>query len=201
MKWLTSRQMQVLVVLVLALAYWWTVERAETPDPNPPVVGAGMEYRRSAFGPSWADVDGNGCDTRNDMLSRDLDLVTYSRTDRCVVTSGTLSDPYTARTIRFDRTKDASRVQIDHVVPLSYAWRNGAYSWDPQTRRQFANDPDNLLAVDGPTNMAKGDKGPAQWLPPNTNYRCAYLSQFSRVVLKYNLDIPEPDRSTLNSCR
>lgn len=111
-------------------------------------------YDRDAFGPAWADVDHNGCDTRNEVLRRDLTAVV---TRKCVVLSGTLQDLYTGRTIVFERGKTSNlAVQIDHRVPLSYAWRHGAASWTPKQRETFANDQaTNLVAVDGPANEEK----------------------------------------------
>ncbi|GMA87462.1 hypothetical protein GCM10025868_27120 [Angustibacter aerolatus] len=136
-------------------------------------------YSRAAFGPAWADVDGNGCDTRDDVLRRDLDGERYRPgTQGCVVVSGTLHDPYTGSTIRFVRGEQTSQaVQIDHVVALSDAWQTGAQQWTPSLRQRFANDPRNLLAVDGPTNQAKGDGDAATWLPPRRAARCAYVAR------------------------
>lgn len=151
-------------------------------------------YSREAFGPSWEDVDRNGCDTRNDILQRDL-VQTRIDPGGCTVVSGTLNDPYTGKTIQFVRGKDTSAaVQIDHVVPLSYAWKNGASSWDAEKRLQFANDPDNLMAVDGPTNGSKSDKGPSEFMPPNEAYQCEYIGKFQAVTQKYDLTITSEDQ-------
>ena len=118
-------------------------------------------YDREAFGPAWTDdvdVSGghNGCDTRNDVLRRDLTAERLKPgTHGCVVLSGTLADPYTGRTIVFTRGRStSSRVQIDHVVALGDAWVTGAQQLTPTQRTTLANDPLNLLAVDGPTNSA-----------------------------------------------
>lgn len=156
--------------------------------------GSNESYSREAFGPSWEDVDKNGCDTRNDILQRDL---TKTRVDPngCTVVSGTLNDPYTGKTIQFVRGKDTSAaVQIDHIVPLSYAWKAGASDWDAQKRLQFANDPENLMSVDGPTNGKKSDKGPSQFVPPNKAYVCEYLGKFQAVTQKYSLTITSEDQ-------
>jgi Protein of unknown function (DUF1524) len=159
-------------------------------------------YTRDAFGQAWSDdvtVAGghNGCDTRNDVLRRDLTGVqTRPGTHDCVVIAGTLQDPYTAKAIQFTKAK-AGLVQIDHIVPLAYAWRMGARNWPPDKRRNLANDPANLLAVDGSTNESKGDEGPAQWLPPNTGYRCAYAAKFVTVAATYGLPVTPADKQTL----
>jgi hypothetical protein len=126
-------------------------------------------YDRDLFGSAWSDVDRNGCDTRNDMLQRDLTGETFKPgTRNCVVLTGTLDDPYSGRAIAFQRGQSTSDdVQIDHVVALSDAWQKGAQGLEETRRRAFANDPLNLLAVDGPLNMQKGDGDAATWLPPN----------------------------------
>ncbi|MFC8924183.1 DUF1524 domain-containing protein [Cellulosimicrobium sp. NPDC057127] len=146
-------------------------------------------YDRDQFGPAWADVDRNGCDTRNDILARDLTGETFKAgTHDCVVLTGTLEDPFTATTIAFQRGDVTSTaVQVDHVVALSDAWQKGAQQLDAATRQRFANDPLNLLAVDGPTNQAKGDGDAATWLPPHKAFRCAYVARQVAVKDAYGL--------------
>jgi hypothetical protein len=158
-------------------------------------------YDRAAFGQAWADTDRNGCDTRNDVLRRDLTAVVVKPgTNGCVVLSGTLHDPYTARTITFQRGNTSSlAVQIDHRVPLSYAWRHGAASWTPKQRELFANDQaTNLLAVDGPANEEKSDSGPAEWMPANTGDACSYAASFVTVAMKWHLSIATADKHALD---
>jgi Protein of unknown function (DUF1524)/Excalibur calcium-binding domain len=146
-------------------------------------------YDRDRFGPAWSDVDRNGCDTRNDILRRDLDdVVLRAGTSGCLVLQGTLRDPYTGRTVSFVRgAQSSASVQVDHVVALSDAWQKGAQAWDAARRETFANDPLNLLAVDGPTNVAKGDGDAASWLPPDRGYRCAYVARQVAVKDNYGL--------------
>lgn len=146
-------------------------------------------YERSMFGSGWGDPDRNGCDTRNDILNRDLDVTQYKPGTRdCVVLTGTLNDPYTGTVIQFQRGQGTSNaVQIDHVVALSDAWQKGAQKLTPQQRVEFSNDPLNLLAVDGPTNASKGDGDSATWLPPNRGYWCSYVTRQIKVKHKYNL--------------
>ena len=148
-------------------------------------------YERSQFGSAWADVDGNGCDTRNDILARDLTDLTYSTRDEpCQVRTGTFQDPYTGETIDFRRgNATSSAVQIDHVVPLLDAWRKGAQSWDAETRARFANDPLNLLASDGPSNQSKGARDASAWLPPNHAFRCPYVARQIAVKSAYGLAV------------
>jgi Protein of unknown function (DUF1524)/Excalibur calcium-binding domain len=156
-------------------------------------------YDRDQFGPAWADVDRNGCDTRNDLLARDLTGETFEPgTHDCVVLTGTLADPYTATTIAFQRGNTTSTaVQIDHVVALSDAWQKGAQQLDAGTRQQFANDPLNLLAVDGPTNQAKGDGDAATWLPPNKAFRCAYVARQVAVKARYGLWVTQAEHDAV----
>src|SRR5690625_3146661 len=139
-------------------------------------------YSRDQFGPAWKDIDGNGCDQRNDILNRDLTNITHKPgTANCLVLTGTLVDPFSGKTIHFERgQKTSHKVQIDHVVALSDAWQKGAQQWDAGKRIQFANDPLNLLAVDGPLNAQKGDADAATWLPPNKPFRCQYVAQLVR---------------------
>ena len=154
-------------------------------------------YARAAFGNSWTDVDHNGCDTRNDVLNRDLTAVIHTTGD-CVVRTGRLADPYTAKTINFLRgSGTSSAVQIDHIVPLGLAWSMGAYSWDDGRRLAFANDQNGLLAVDGPTNGSKSDKGPGRWLPANRAYQCVYAAKFVYVVVEYGLSMAADDKSAI----
>lgn len=163
-------------------------------------------YSRDEFGPSWSDVDHNGCDTRNDILKRDLKDVTYKAgTHDCVVLTGTLNDPYTATSISFQRGQDTSNaVQIDHVVALSDAWQKGAQQLSEETRKSFANDPYNLLAVDGPANQQKSDGDAATWLPANKSFRCEYVARQIGVKQKYSLWVTQAEHdamaNVLSSC-
>ena len=157
-------------------------------------------YDRDDFGSAWADVDDNGCDTRNDILRRDLTEAVFKSGSSCVIVSGELDDPYTATVIAFVRGPGTSDdVQIDHIVPLSWAWGYGAADWTDGQRRAFANDPSNLRAVEGHANMSKGDSGPGEWLPDNTAFRCAYVASFVDVVVEYRLAIPAADRTAIRS--
>jgi len=125
--------------------------------------------------------------------------------DGCVVLSGTLLDPYTGTTIEFLRGGSTSAdVQIDHVVALSDSWQKGAQQLDETQRLLLANDPLNLLAVDGPANQRKGDSDAASWLPPNKNYRCRYVARQIAVKQAYSLWVSAAEKATmkriLNGC-
>jgi len=154
-------------------------------------------YDRSGqFGTAWLDVDHNGCDTRNDILARDLLNETLS--GPCKVLSGSLPDPYTGRGIDFVRgNKTSLAVQIDHVVALLDAWQKGAQQLTPEQRISFANDPLNLLAVDGPANAGKGAGDAATWLPANKAFRCEYASRQVSVKATYGLWVTQPEHDTL----
>lgn len=153
--------------------------------------------REDEFGPAWKDVDQNGCDTRNDILDRDLDRVRRDG-DGCTVKSGILHGPYTGNRIRFRRGKKTSiRVQVDHVVAVSNAHQTGAQQWKQHKRVEFANDPLNLLAVDGPTNEAKSDGDTAGWLPSNKSFRCGYVARQVAVKHKYRLWVTKPEQAAM----
>ena len=156
-------------------------------------------YDRDLFGQAWADVDRNGCDTRNDILRRDLTGTTLKAgTHGCLVLTGTLTDPYTGTRIAFVRGPGTSNaVQVDHVVALSDAWQKGAQRWTTKTRTAFANDPLNLLAVDGPTNQRKGDGDAATWLPPRKAVRCAYVARQIAVKHRYALAVTAAERDAM----
>ena len=156
-------------------------------------------YTRDEFGPAWADVDHNGCDTRNDILARDLTNETFKPgTNNCVVATGTLADKYTGTTINFVRGQDTSSdVQIDHIVALSDAWQKGAQQISAEQRKQLANDPLNRMAADGPTNSAKGDKDAATWLPPNKAFRCEYVARQTAVKARYRLWVSQVERDAI----
>ena len=211
--WLLSA---VLLAIVVAVQVTTTggaprfVADAHTPTLTPgidllvgiPVIATrvrGHDYRRAAFGEAWTDdttAPGghNGCDTRNDILDRDLVDKSYTAIKRCptAVATGTLHDPYTNDVIAFTRGNQVgAAVQIDHLVPLALAWDLGARSWTDEMRIRFANDPANLLAVEGRVNQDKGDAEPADWMPPNHAFWCQYAVQFVAVLRGYALPIDE----------
>jgi hypothetical protein len=167
-----------------------------------PVIPArirGHDYRRAAFGEAWTDDNSapgghNGCDTRNDVLDRDLVDKTYVAISRCprAVATGVLHDPYTNAVVDFTRgNKVGASVQIDHLVPLALAWDLGARDWPGDLRIRFANDPANLIAVAGQPNQDKGDSAPSDWMPPNHGFWCQYSVQFADVLRGYGLPIDE----------
>ena len=189
-------------------------------DPPPPVADtlAKLEslpvkgrapktgYERSLFGESWTDdetvaLGHNGCDTRNDILRRDLvDVVLKPGSNGCAVLSGILDDPYTGTTVDFERGPSTSAlVQIDHVVALSDAWQTGAAQLDPFARSNFANDPLNLQTTIGWVNQQKGDADAASWLPPNKAYRCPFVTRIVDIKSAYNLWVTPAEHDAIAS--
>jgi hypothetical protein len=150
-------------------------------------------YSRDAFGPAWLDANRNGCDERNDMLTRDLGDRTE---ENCRILTGTLADPYTAQTIAYVYG-DGTLIDIDHVVALGNAWVSGASRWPVRRRAALATDPLNLLAVDASANRQKGDGDAATWLPPNKGYRCAYVARQVAVKAKFGLSVTAPEKDAI----
>lgn len=196
---------------------------APAPDAGPPqdpLVGAAQValgqlevkgrapktgYDRDLFGQAWTDdvsveFGRNGCDTRNDILKRDLTDITFRPGTRdCVVLTGVLQGPYTGERIEFVRGQDTSaEVQIDHVVALSDAWQKGAQQLTEQQRRDLANDPLNLLAVAGWVNQQKGDGDAATWLPPQRGAWCSYVSRQVLVKERYGLWVTAAERDAMD---
>jgi hypothetical protein len=155
-------------------------------------------YARELFSDGWGSK--SGCDLRNYVLMRDLRSITWRSGENCLVATGVLTDPYTGKIIHFVRgVKTSLAVQIDHVVAVSDAWQKGAQQLSSASRYSFYNDPLNLLAVDGPTNSAKGDGDAATWLPPNKSYRCAYVARQVAVKEKYRLWLTAAEKSAIQS--
>lgn len=216
------RRVTAVIVLLAALAAW-IVQTIPISQPaalvqrrggNGELASAALEmlpmkgrapktgYKRAQFGDGWAKL-GN-CDTRNLILQRDLKNVVLED-DKCKVRTGALNDPYTGKAIAFARGASTSAaVQIDHVVALSNAWQTGAQQLSAERRVQLANDPLELLAVDGPANQQKGDGDAATWLPSNKPFRCQYIARQIAVKRKYALWVTEPEKAAmarvLSSC-
>ncbi len=165
-----------------------------------PVKGRAAKtgYERTEFGEAWLDVDRNGCDTRNDILRRDLRAVQFTEGSDCRVASGTLPEPYTGHTIEFHRGAETSaEVQIDHVVALADAWQKGAQQLTAKQRQSLANDPLNLVAADGPANTEKSASDAASWLPPNKAFRCHYVARQISVKAAYTLWVTQAEKDAM----
>lgn len=156
------------------------------------------DYSREAFGQAWLDVDRNGCDTRNDILRRDLADAVFSEGSTCKVTAGHFREPYTGQDVDFRRGSDSSRaVQIDHVVALGDAWQKGAQNLGPKERQSLANDPLNLVAADGAANQQKSAGDAATWLPKNTAIRCHYVARQISVKAAYGLWVTAAEKDAM----
>jgi hypothetical protein len=159
--------------------------------------GSMAGYDRDRLFPDWADLDGDGCDTREEVLMRDATEYTSGASGRCVGTMH-LEDPYGQGPI-----ESIGNIQIDHVVPLAVAWRSGGRGWTPAQWETFANDEANLLAVDGGENQSKGDKTPDVWMPPQ-GFQCGYSKVYVTVVVHYNLSLTQSTwdalRDALEAC-
>jgi hypothetical protein len=214
-----------LVVLAVGVAVWLHVRDQPSPVSAPPAVRAPgnpdfdavratldrlpvegwdrvTDFSRWRFGKPWSDdvnveFGHNGCNTRDDILRRDLaDLVV--RPGTCYAQSGVLHDPYTGQAIAFTRGPATSEaVQIDHLVSLSDAWYKGAREWDDQRRRDFANDPRNLLAVGGQANFDKAFRDAAAWLPPNEAFRCEFVARQIDVKAAYGLWVSAKEKRAM----
>ena len=159
------------------------------------IASATPKYDRDAFG-GWADDDGDCLNTRHEFLSELSTGPVQFSANRCRVVRGRWLDPYTDQIFT-----DSSDLDIDHLVPLYWAWQRGAWSWSDEKKRKFGNDPRNLFAVDDGTNRLKSAQGPLEWLPPNKSFHCQYVSRFYRIVLIYDLDISIEEASALTKQR
>ncbi|EKD20479.1 uncharacterized protein L3040_004234 [Drepanopeziza brunnea f. sp. 'multigermtubi'] len=149
-------------------------------------------YSRDLF-PSWITISGN-CNTRETVLIRDgTNVVTNTA---CASTSGSWFSPFDGAT-----WTAASDVDIDHMVPLSNAWKSGAAAWTTAQRQVFANDLTNpqLWAVTDNVNQAKSDSGPENWKPPLTSFYCTYAKAWTKVKSVYDLTITSAEKTALTS--
>ena len=145
--------------------------------PDGPAAG----YTRAGFGVAEWPQGPDGCSVRDETLARQLGNLT--KRGRCDVTAGTLADPYSGQTV----TGPARSDQIDHVVPLALAWRDGAASWTAAQREVFATDPLELQTTTAAENDAKGDKGPEAWMPAMNP--CQYAQRYVAIAEKYRLTV------------
>ncbi|TLQ39478.1 HNH endonuclease [Streptomyces marianii] len=159
--------------------------------------------REKLFGPAWSDSTtapggGNSCDTRNDVLRRDLHSIRYKAASRCVIAAGVLDDPYTGEQISFVRGPQSSKIQVDHVVALGASWRTGAAGLTQEQRRALGNDPLNLITSAGPVNAAKSDADAAGWLPPSKSFHCPYVARQIAVKAKYRLWVTAAEQAAMS---
>jgi hypothetical protein len=149
-------------------------------------------YNRNNW-PHWIDQNNDCQNTRHEILIRDSNKpVSFKTSKGCKVISGKWIGPYTGQTFN-----KASDLDIDHIVPLAHAYKNGGSVWSSDKKMAFANDLDNLLAVDDSTNQSKGSKGPDKWMPPKEDYWCNYLDKWTMVKTRYALTISQKEKFIL----
>ncbi|MFC4259716.1 HNH endonuclease family protein [Marinobacter lacisalsi] len=157
------------------------------------------DYQRSHFGHGWSDQDDDCQDSRAEaLIQTSTTTVRFADASRCRVVTGRWISPFTGKVIQ-----NAAHIDIDHVVPLAWAWQHGASQWPRERREAFANDPSNLWPVEASLNRSKGARGPDEWMPPAGE--CQYVSRFMRLLIKYDLrpsDAEAADfRRLLDVCR
>lgn len=154
------------------------------------------DYDRDAFAPDgWVDANGTGCTTREDILARDLDEDTLSL-DGCTVEYGTTTGAYSAAEI--EHAQGDSQVDIEHVVAIGQAHRNGAHEWDEDTMEEFYQDPENLIAASSSENQSKGARDVTEYMPPNQGAYCEFAAATVYIKDKYDLAM-NPDEHTVIS--
>lgn len=150
-------------------------------------------YDRDLFA-LWTDADGDGCDTRREVLLAEARVLPTILAG-CRLVGGRWWSAYDSLFVT-----DATALDIDHFVPLSEAWRSGAWRWSAATREAFANDlgyPLSLIAVTATTNRSKSDQDPAAWQPPFAGYRCTYVATWIAVKWRWRLSVDPLERAAL----
>jgi hypothetical protein len=152
----------------------------------------------AAFG-STKKVGGASCTSHDVILSRDLRKVAFSTGSTCRVASGVLFDPYTAKWAWFSRTAALNQVDLDYVVPLQNAWQTGAANWGSTIRNAFANDPLELHAAAAATVTAKAGRDASGWLPPDADFKCAYVIEQIEVKVKYTMSVLPAEKDAMSA--
>lgn len=153
---------------------------------------ASLQYNRTEW-PHWVDEDRDCQNTRSEILQHDnVGILKYKRNKPCNVSWGKWFCPYTGKILL-----KASDVDIDHIVPLSHAHTHGGAAWSREKKREFANDPLNLISVEDHINQAKGDKGPDEWKPPRREFWEEYARRWRAVKVKYGLVIDPTEDAAL----
>lgn len=165
----------------------------------------GNDYDRDEhFGKGWIDADQDTQSTRQEVLADEsLIPVTWSSNGEKVI-SGLWYDLFTGRNFTRPNREGSNYaiLQIDHMVPLKEAWQSGAKDWTKERRVLFANDLSNnghLVAVRGGTNASKGDRDPADWLPPNESFHCAYVITWTAIKNEWGLSMDEAERNAIEA--
>lgn len=160
------------------------------------------------FGPAWSDATDaawsrNGCDTKSDVRRFQMrDVTIVPGTNGCTVATGTFTDPYNGKVVHFTKEQRPVPVQIDHVIPLAWAWNAGAAEWSTARRATFANDPRNLLLATSQTNRDKSDNGPAEWATQvkDPGRRCTFLRRAAKIARTYQLTVERADVAAFDRC-
>lgn len=150
-------------------------------------------YDRDLF-PTWTDADGDGCNARREVLIAES-LTAATVGPGCSLTGGTWYSAYDGLTFT-----DIADVSIDHVVALAEAWDSGASGWDAARRERFANDlgvPWTLIGVSEPSNSAKSDLDPTDWLPDDANDRCDFVADWLAVKVRWSLTVDQREHDAL----
>lgn len=150
-------------------------------------------YDRDLF-KHWIDADGDGCNTRKEVLISEAKVEPQVSGD-CDLSGGQWYSSYDEVT-----TADPSDFDIDHFVPLNEAWQSGAYAWSAEKREEFANDlgfDGSLIAVTASSNRSKSDRDPADWLPVNIGYRCSYVTNWVQVKIRWGLSVDKTELATI----
>ncbi len=157
---------------------------------------ASFPYNRGDWS-HWEDFDSDCQNTRHELLIDTSEVaVTFTRANNCTVSTGQWLDPYTG-----DSYTLASDLDIDHVIPLKYAHDHGGAVWSAFVKMLFANDPENLLAVDDVENSSKSARGPSEYMPPDKSFHCEYARKWQFISTKYDLELDLQDREVINqSC-
>lgn len=150
-------------------------------------------YKRSLY-PHWSDLDGDCQDSRvESLITESISPVTFKSDNQCKVISGWWYGVYSGEFF-----SEASKLDIDHIIPLKEAHLSGAENWTREQRKEFANDPENLLAVKASENRSKGAKDPSEWLPSASSYHCRYIAKWLAVKIKYDLTIDDGEQKSIN---
>jgi hypothetical protein len=167
---------------------------------TPQVAADQMEgYDRSLF-KHWIDSNKNGCNTRAEVLISEA-IVKPKIGKGCKLTGGKWFSAYDGKTVT-----NASKLDVDHLVPLAEAWRSGAWAWTAAQRQAYANDLDDsraLIAVTLSTNRSKSDKDVANWLPKKDV--CGYVANWIVIKLRYSLTYDDREAAAVqrffNTCK
>ena len=170
-----------------------TTSKIDVPAPNYAIAPSTF-YNRKDW-PHWIDADNDCQDTRAEILIRDSkSTIKFKRNKPCNVSWGQWHDPYTGQVFY-----KASDIDIDHIVPLAHAYEMGGKYWSREQKRTFANDFENLIAVEDNANQSKGAKPPQEWMPSSKLFHCEYLRRWSYIKTKYALNESKVEKAFIRN--